>query len=162
MRVPYHTLCVLRPLSACSMSRRKRTPSLRWSFNYKEFHPIAIFYLVGCWDKTLSGMHSGWVHKVLVSVSSLLTWTGFYTGEFQACQLSRFYHESHNSSASLTISQPHKLISQAVHFAVWISTDAVLMVQVTPISYLQGRMWYDVGKVAKFCLPWKRAACSWD
>ena len=37
-------------------------------------------------------MYSNW--SVIVSVSSLLTWTGFYTGEFQTCQLSRFYRES--------------------------------------------------------------------
>ena len=43
------------------------------------------------------------------------------------------------------VSRPHKLISQAVHFAVWISTDAVLMVQAMPISYLRGRMQFDVG-----------------
>ena len=66
------------------------------------------------------------------------------TREFQACQLSR---ESHYFSASLTVSWPHKLISQLVHFAVWISTDASLTVQVTLISYLQGRMQCDVGNL---------------
>ena len=59
--------------------------------------------------------------------SSLKTWTGLYTVEFQACQLSQFYHESHDFSASLTVSWPHKLISWAVHFAMWISTDARLI-----------------------------------
>ena len=37
------------------------------------------------------------------------------------------------------------IISQAVHFTVWISADTGLMVQVMPISYLQGRMRCDVG-----------------
>ena len=36
----------------------------------------------------------------------------------QDCKLSRFYCESHNFSASLMVSQPHKLISQVVHFIV--------------------------------------------
>ena len=35
----------------------------------------------------------------------------------QACQPSRFYHESHDFSASLRVSRPHKLISQIVYFA---------------------------------------------
>ena len=77
--------------------------------------------------------------------SGLLTWTGLYTGEFQACQLSLFCLESHDFSASLIVSWPHKVISRAVHFAMWISPDAGLMVQLTPISYLQGRMQCDVG-----------------
>ena len=37
-------------------------------------------------------------------------------GKFLACQLLWFYHEFHDFSASLTVSQPHKLISRAVHF----------------------------------------------
>ena len=66
----------------------------------------------------------------------------------QACHLShiRLYHESHVFSASLTVSQPHKLISRVVHFGVWITTNAILMVPVTPILYLKEcKMWLGVG-----------------
>ena len=48
-----------------------------------------------------------WVHIYVYIVIVML-----------ACRLSRFYRESHNFSASLTVSRPHKLISQALHLAV--------------------------------------------
>ena len=70
--------------------------------------------------------------------------------EFQA---SRFCSESHGFSASLTVSRPHKLISWAVHFTVWRSTDAILMVQVMLISYLhEWRMWCYVGNGQRILL----------
>ena len=43
----------------------------------------------------------------------------------------------------------------AVNFALWISTDASLMVQVTPICHLQGKMWCDVGNSHRIFLTAK-------
>ena len=77
---------------------------------------------------------------------------------------SLFYHESHNFSASLTVSRPYKLISQVVHFAVWTTMNAILMVRVTPISYLnvqKMRLGFGNGHQIMLTAERSRAACLW-
>ena len=77
---------------------------------------------------------------------------------------SLFYHESHDFSASLTVSRPYKLISRVVHFAVWTTIIAILMMRVTPISYLNIRkMCLGFGNSHQIMLTAERsrAACLW-
>ena len=72
-------------------------------------------------------------------------------------------------------SYSHKLISQIVHFAMWTSTNPILIVQLTPILRMFPgttnqcclETWlYVLGLVAEFCLPqngcliWIYSSCA--
>ena len=62
------------------------------------------------------------------------------------------------------VSRSHKLISRVVHFAVWITAKLCHSNSASDVIHISRskKCCLVLGTVTEFCLPWKRAACSWD